>query len=444
MNHSSNTTTELHHRPIGLISLVCLIVANMIGAGVYTTSGFAVAALGRPLDVLLVWGIGGAIAIAGAICYGGLARQLVQSGGEYLFLAHGVHPLAGFMAGWISLLAGFTGAIAYAAVTFTNYVALQERTPSTNSWIASVLILACTLIHFFRTESGAKTQNVMVFIKLLAVLVFVAWAVAVSDPQKLLVRTDSASNVAGAGVWATQLMWISFSFAGFNAAIYVAGETKNGERTVRQSMLWSTIGVTLLYFALNYVFLATAPLPEIVGAPDIAAVSARYVGGAKMNIAIRAIIALSLATSVSAMIQAGPRVYAKMAHDGVFPKLLANSHRVPRAAMLLQAGLALVLVWFVQLKEILDYTSFLLSVSSAATVGCLLLPRFRGQPRERPVPFWPWLPICFSTVTLGIAVISCHWQLTKPQADRGIWLGLVVFAAGAVIYFASRLRSPGR
>ncbi|QDV68615.1 Serine/threonine exchanger SteT [Rosistilla carotiformis] len=424
-----------------MTSLVCLVVANMVGAGVYTTSGYSLQALGSPTRVLAMWAIAAVIAITGAIAYGGLSRQLVRSGGEYLFLSRAVHPLAGFMAGWISLLAGFTGAIAFAATTFVNYLPanLQIDSSREKTLVAVGLIICAALLHLFRTGTGAIGQNILVCVKLVAIALFIAIGLAAVDWPSAGAAADSAAAPGpDFSTYANQLMWISFSFAGFNASIYVAGEAKLGRRTVRRSMLFAAIGVSVLYLLINTVFLCTAPQEAIVGRGDIAAVVAKHLGGERLGLAVQLLVALSLATSVTAMLQAGPRVYVKMAEDGMLPAWLIPDGDVPRVAIVLQAVLAAVLVCAASIHDLLDYTSFLLSVSAGATVLCLLLPRFRGQPGKRPVVLWPVLPAFFVVATLGIAVVGCLYRY--QQSPTSLMLSLAVVASGIGVY---RVR-PGR
>ncbi|MEZ6089544.1 MAG: amino acid permease [Pirellulaceae bacterium] len=435
--------SDTQRRAIGLTSLVCLVVANMIGAGVYTTSGYALDALGSPYRVLAVWGVASIIAVAGAICYGGLSRQLVQSGGEYLFLSRAVHPLAGFMAGWISLLAGFTGAIAYSATTFVKYLptSLTVEAPTSQIFVACCLIALGALLHLFHTGSGAVGQNLLVVLKLGAIGLFIVWGCYwIGLPSDATTAGATASSPVSLWTYANQLMWVSFSFAGFNASIYVAGEAKLGEKTVRASMLYATLGVALVYLLLNFVFLFSAPTTETSGQENIAAIAADHLGGNWLRLTVNLLVCLSLATGVSAMLQAGPRVYVKMAEDGLLPKWFVPAGSEPRVAIVVQAVLAMLLVCLTQLKDLLDYTSFLLSVSSAATVLCLLLPKFRGIPGNRPCILWPILPACFATATLVIAGMGCWFRY--HQSPTSLMLSSLVFLSGILFYAARRQRLP--
>jgi APA family basic amino acid/polyamine antiporter len=209
-------------------TLVGLIVANMIGAGVFTTSGFALADLGSANRVMLAWALGGIIALCGALSYGGLARRFTESGGEYLFLSRALHPLAGFIAGWVSLLAGFTGAIAFAALAFETYISpLLDFTLPPKS-LAIALIVTAALLHGARVGAGVGVQNVVVFLKFALIIIFIAaaiYAAKIIGADSVVPPAPEFSLTAFAG----SLVWISLSYSGFNAAVYVAGETRDAQ-----------------------------------------------------------------------------------------------------------------------------------------------------------------------------------------------------------------------
>ena len=227
----------------GLTTLTCVVIASMIGSGVFTTSGFSLAALGSPERVLIAWAVGGVIAVCGAIAYGELARRLPISGGEYLYLSRQLHPFAGFLAGWVSLTAGFSGAIAMAAITFEAYAVPESIRPAwmvPNS-VAVTAILIFGFGHAFLVKLFAAIQNTVVGIKLLALTSFLVlaamqlttreWHWADLNPDlPPLMSMDSITALAGS------VMWISLSYAGFNAAVYIASEVKNPERNVPLSL----------------------------------------------------------------------------------------------------------------------------------------------------------------------------------------------------------------
>ncbi len=446
---------------LGLLSLACLVVANMIGAGVYTSSGFALGSLQTREWVLAAWAIGGVIAMLGAVCYGGLVKQITESGGEALFLSRLVHPIAGFMAGWISLTAGFSGAIAFAALTFESYLpshTLYEEWP--RGTIACLLIAAFGVVHWSGLSTGTRFQNGLVLIKLALFVAFVFYGATVvgsgtyfnGEPREGTQELVAVSEIAATAVpassgllflsaLATSVMWISLSYAGYNAAVYVAGASTNG-KTVARSMWIATAAVTVLYLSLNYVVLYSVPVSELVNQKEVLKISAAALGIRWLENVVVGVILLSLATSVSAMLQVGPHVYAQMSRDHLLPRVLSvmagKQGSIPRHGIVLQVVLACALVWLADLQQLLDYLTFMLLLSSAATVACLLMPAIRGVPGNRPVALWPWTPLVFVAISLGIAFLSLkfRWE-TDP---RGLIKAMVILPLGLVIYPLCRQR----
>jgi APA family basic amino acid/polyamine antiporter len=430
--------TEARRRHFGPTTLAALVVANMIGAGVFTTSGFALADLGSPGRVLAAWVVGGGIAICGAIGYGALARQLTASGGEYLFLSRVIHPAAGFVAGWISLLAGFTGAIAFAAHAFESYVRPEGSSLPPNL-IAVLAIAVAAALHAVRARPGAWGQNLVVGTKLVALLVFVvlaakgwsggarAWPVC--DPVPFSLATFAGS-----------LVWISLSYSGFNAAVYVAGEARDPARTVPAALLRATIGVTLVYLLLNLVFVGFVPCEDVAGRPDVAFAAASSLLGDTGAQVVRAIVALALLSSVSSMIMAGPRVFAQMADDGLFPAALRFRGEVPTAAILTQAAIAILVVLVSDLQSLLGYLGLTLSLSAAFTVSCVFVLRRRQGAAAVPVSGSVVLPAIYVAATVGLALLAS----TRQPAEWGAAATTVV--SGLIVYrlFRSRRAAGGR
>lgn len=414
----------------GTPTLAGLVVASMVGAGVFTTSGYALADLGTPARVLWAWLVGGGVALAGATGYAMLARRVPGSGGEYLYLARLVHPLAGFIAGWVSLIAGFTGAIAFAATTMEAYLVPG----SAPDWlrtdaVAIGAIVVAALVHGLRAEAGALGQNLAVVLKL---MLLVAGGVGGVCYLALAGRaaSDAAAEVTSLSpsAFALTVVWISLSYSGFNAAVYVAGEARSASRTVPRALVAGTLVVTVLYLALNAVFLLAPPAGAVAGSPDVAAVAAQHLGGPGVAAAVRGVIALALFTSVLAMVMAGPRVYARMADDGVMPRVFAFEGDAPRAAVLLQAGLAIAFVLATELRELLSYLGFTLSLSGAAAVASLFVDHWRGG--RAPVDAWayPWLPATYVVASVGLAALAAR------ENPAEIVAAVVTLGTGAVLY----------
>jgi APA family basic amino acid/polyamine antiporter len=410
----------------GLPTLTALVIGNMIGAGVFTTSGFALADLGSPHWVLLGWLVGGGIALCGALSYGGLARYFAESGGEYLFLARVIHPAVGFLAGWVSLLAGFTGAIAFAALAFESYLAYLFPAWWPAGSIAIGTILVFTILHSAQVSLGAISQNFIVALKLLLLAVFLSFAARGQSAAPPVTSAFSLTAFAGS------LVWISLSYSGFNAAIYIAGEAREPAKTVPRAMWLGTIITMAFYLALNAVFVYLPPFQAVAGKEDLAAVAAQSIGGEGLALFVRAIIALALITSVSAMMMAGPRVYARMADDGIFPRLFQFRGDSPRAAIWLQAVLVMLVILLSSVKGLLTYLGFTLSLCAALTVTSLFVLR-RREGSAVVVTGYPFTPALYVGATLLFAALAVK---RNPWEVLGALLTIV---SGLVVYYLSAL-----
>jgi APA family basic amino acid/polyamine antiporter len=415
-------------RRLGSVTGTALVVGNMVGAGVFTTSGFALADLGRREWVLLAWLVGGVLAFCGAISYGALARRLPESGGEYLFLGRVFHPLAGFLAGWVSLLAGFTAPIAVAGLVLAAYVLPGGGTEQ--KWLASLAIAVAVGLHGIRLHPGVVLQNVAVGVKLVLLAGLIGFGgIRIAASEIVPTVAPPAFDI---GAFAVSLVWISFSYAGWNAAVYVAGEVRDPDRAIQRSLLIGTGIVTAVYLALNAVFLYSTDPAELAGVPEVAAVAAEALGGPVLARAVSVLIALALFTSISAMVMAGPRVYARMAADGLFPRMFSTRSDVPGAAVALQGGLALVVVWIGELAHLLGYIGFVLGLSSAATVAALMVLRSREGAARIPIPAYPFLPGLFVVTTVGAA------GFMVAREPRESALGLATVLLGIPAYWVFR------
>ena len=448
-------------------SAAAVVAASMIGAGVYTTSGFTLGDLQNPHLVILAWIIGGVIAVCGAICYGALARQFTESGGEYLFLARAVHPAAGMMAGWVSLLAGFTGAMAFAATTFESFVRetnqeWMEEIPA--NWIAITLVLLAAIVHSLGLRRGTQIQNGVVVVKLLLIGLFLLLAFATATTWQGFAEVPitnaeaadgdnaSASNWQFLLVFANALTWISLSYSGFNAAVYLTDEIDQPRRNVPRAMVIGTVSVTVLYLLLNAVFIYAPAYGDVAGKPNVASIAATSVGdqlsdrglalGSWVGPLVRLAILVGLGTSVLALMQTGPRVYQKMAADRLLPRWLVGRRLTAESdhptitheslpAIWIQAILGIIVICMSTLREQLDYLGFTLSVCAALCGSLVFLFRNHGV---YPVRVWgyPWVPSIYVLGTIGIAT------LTAIRVPTQAMVGLGTLSVGIVSYLLSR------
>jgi APA family basic amino acid/polyamine antiporter len=398
----------------------------MIGTGIFTTTGLLLADLKSPGRVLTAWIAGGILATLGALSYGALAQRIPESGGEYTFLSRTLHPAAGYVAGWISLLVGFSAPLAAAAYGFGSYVAawLPSHWPVEAS--GSLLLLAFSLLHALHVRGGAWTQNIAVCLKVALIALFAGFAFS-----HLPARSSAPGQPVSAWAFGPALLLVSFCYSGWNAAVYIGGEVREPERNLPRALISGTGLVTLLYLLLNIVYVFSAPIDQLAGKVEIGRVVAQALGGLLLADAVSAMVALALITTASSMIMAGPRVYAQMALDGCLPRMLAPGAGPPRAAIALQCAAALVLLWTATFETLLIYIGFTLSLCTAATVCGLVRVRLREGSKFRVIG-WPWVPGLFLVGVLAMTAVSI-WG--RPTAAS---LGMGTIAAAWLAWYVHR------
>lgn len=408
-------------RQLGLVTATAIVVANMIGTGVFTTSGFLLKDLQSPWIVLAVWFVGGIQAMLGALCYGALARRIPESGGEYKFLSTTLHPAAGYVAGWISLLVGFSAPLAASAYAFGKYA--QPFLPSLQpQLLGSMLLILFAILHSMDVKQGAWVQNAAVLVKILLIGGFVIFASGKLNPPQSPPVQDFPW-----GLFGVSLIWVSFSYSGWNAAIYIGGEIKNPEKNLPLSLFLGTLIVMISYLALNAVFVFSAPVNELAGKLEIGRIAAESLGGRGWGDIVSIIVALVLISSVSSMVMAGPRVYAQMAIDGYLPKILAPVEGPPRTSIMLQSIIALFMLWSATFESLLTYIGFTLGLSTAATVIGLMTIRIKEGNKIK-VPGWPVIPVVFLCAVTVMTFFSMRNRLKESV------YGLLTIGLGLIFY----------
>ncbi|MBW2253939.1 MAG: amino acid permease [Deltaproteobacteria bacterium] len=426
-------------RQLGLVTATLVVVASMIGVGVFTTTGFLVRDVGSPEVILLGWAIGGVVSLAGALCYAELGAAYPENGGEYLLLSRVYHPAVGFVAGWVSLVVGFSAPAAAAALAFGKYA--RTVVPSVSPIAAAVaLVLAVALIHAFRVRLGSWAQNAVTVTQVVLIGVFVVGGVLYGDPARLA-GSGGLLQATLSPAFAVGLIYIAFAYSGWNAAAYIAGELEEPGRTLPHALVLGTAIVALLYLGLNAVFLLSAPAPVLSGVEEVGHVAAVHLFGESAGKGLSIIIALGLAASASAMVMTGPRVYEAMGRD--YPLLGFLARRPERGgpvwSIALQTVLALFMVATASFNTLITYIGFTLSLFAGLTAVGVVVSRWRSPDLHRPWRTWgyPVTPLLFGTVTLWV-VGHVLWE--RPVAA---FFGLGTLALGLGLYFLVR-HSGGR
>lgn len=426
-----------------------VVISCMVGAGILTTSGFTLNATGNPQALLVLWLIGGVMALAGALTVSELATMLPRAGGDYIYVREAFGTGAGFVSGFATFILGFAAPTAVVASTAVNYLLpwfLQDANLSADNWWyahrvqlgASIFIAVLTFSHCLGHRQSTWIQVVSTLTKVL-ILVGLAFAGLLSGKGNW--SHFSQGGFPDSSQWpalGTGLIYIGYAYSGWNGASYLAGEIQKPARNLPFAMLTGCGVVIVLYLLLNVMFIylldphemRTAPMQQVARVAEFAAGKAM---GAKLASLLSMLLGLSLVASVSAYLLAGPRVAYAMAKDGLFFSAvgrLSNLNHVPVAATMLQGVLAITFLWAGTFLQLLDYTAVGLAVLSALTVSCVFRLRKGSQAATvYRMPMYP-LPPLFFIALIGWTVTQALMQPEK-RIPTLLALGTILIGYGA-------------
>src|SRR5881409_1209327 len=390
-------------RTIGFVTACSIVIANIIGTGIFTSLGFQLNDIGSGFALLMLWVIGGIVALCGALCYGELSAAMPRSGGEYHFLSKIYHPALGFMAGFVSATVGFAAPVALAAMAFGKYFVGVFGVGSP-VLLSFVVVWVVTAFHLGNLRVGSAFQNVSTLVKLLLIgtLIGAGFFVPAKQPISLLPAPGDTMAIFS-GPFAIALVYVMYSYSGWNAAAYISGEIKQPKKTVPRSLLVGTGLVIVIYVLLNAVFLATTPLGELKGQLEVALVAGKHIFGAAGGRAAGAVICLGLISSISSMTWIGPRVTMSMGEDHWLLRWLGrkNTQGIPTNAIVLQLFVVNLLLLTPSFEDVVQYTQFSLLLCSLLTVLGLILLRATRPEILRPyrARAYPLPPAVFSVIT---------------------------------------------
>jgi APA family basic amino acid/polyamine antiporter len=419
------------------IVAIAVIIANMIGTGVFTSLGFQLAELPAGFPILALWALGGVAAFCGAMSYAEIAAALPRSGGEYSMLREIYHPAAGFVSGWISSTIGFAAPTALAAMTFAAYataVAAPDAPEALKKALAVTLILVLTSVHATRRTASGGMQTLLTAFKIAVILAFCLGGAALLDAPDWGMFAPSLKDAAAMASpdFAVSLIYVSYAYAGWNAAAYIVGEMREPSRTLPLVLAVGAGVVTALYVALNAVFLLAAPAEAYVGRVDIGFVAAEEIFGPAFAGIVGLAMASLLISTVSAMTIAGPRVLGAIGEDFPWFRALAKLNRdgIPSRAVLAQSALAIALILTSSFEPVLVFAAFLTALNSFFAVLGLFVLRLRRPDLERPfrTPLYPLTPMIYLAVT-GFALV--YVASTRPA--EALWAALLL-VAGLALY----------
>jgi len=429
-------------RRLGLFPITNIVIANMIGAGIFTTSGLLMADLKNPMLMLLLWLVGGIIAFTGALCYGEIGASIPKAGGEYAFLSRLYNQKLGFLSGWVSFVVGFSAPIAASSIGFSEYLYRAIPYIFDVSWIgiggmkkiySIVIILVFTLVHLKGVDFGTKVQNYLTLMKVVLVvgLILFGFFLGNGDFNNL----SQSSPLLPVNVsWKTiglSLMWIMFAFSGWNASVYIGSEIKKPERNIPLSLLIGTGVVSLLYLLLNLLFIYAIPAKEMEGVIAIGGLAIGKLFGANFESIFSLLVAFALFSSISAFIILGPRVYFAMSKDGHFFKFASKIHpkyQVPVYSILFQGVISIVIILSGTFDQILTYMGFSLGIFPIVTIFGIF--KLRKQKLSKlKLPGYPITPIVFIMAGVTMLILSF---LERPMESS---IAILTILAGLPAYY---------
>jgi APA family basic amino acid/polyamine antiporter len=441
-------------RSVGFRSAAAIVIANMIGAGIFTTTGFQAEALGSPIPIYLLWLVGGALALCGALAYAELGAALPEAGGEYVYLREAYGGAFAFMSALVSLTAGFSAPIAAALKSLVRYCshfapALADEPNlvgglTVNDALAIALVWGLVAVHTRRLGAGLAFNDGVTVFKVVGILAILLGAAVLGNGHAADLTRASTSLTPPSGAplftaFGTSLVFVMFCYSGWNSAAYLAGEIRDPARTLPRALLVGTAVVTVLYLGLNVVYFYGAGVDGLAGKVEVGLVASRGLFGPAGVAATTGVLTVSLLASASAMTLAGPRVYYAAGRDWPPLRWLARtrgSTGVPAVALVTQGLVTSLIIVAGRVDQIQQYAGFTLSLFASLAVSCVIVLRWRRPDLARPFRAWgyPLTPILF----VGVSAWMMFWAFQGRPVEST--LGLLTVAVGGAVHRLARSR----
>ena len=416
---------------IGFYTAISLVIANMIGTGVFTSLGFQLINIHSVFSILVLWLLGGVISLCGALVYAELGVTFPKSGGEYVYLSKLIHPFVGFLSGWVSSTVGFAAPVALASVALGTYV--NVIFPQVNITVCALAVVGIiTIIHATNLKSGSSFQKILTLLKIIFIILFIVAGFCCTPAHvvSVLPEVNSKDEIFSQAFWVS-LIYVSYAYSGWNAASYLAGDMHDVKKDLPKALFIGTLVVTAIYVLLNYVFLYSTPASELTGVLEIGHVSASHIFGEYFGKFMSLVIAFLLISSISAMIMAGPRIIKSMGDDVPMLNFLAitNKNNVPYLAVILQSVITVILILTSQFESVLTFVGFSLSIFTFLTVMSVFILRSRkienNSYKTWGYPFTPILFLALNGFTIYFVFIN--------KTEESLW-GLLNLVIGGAIY----------
>lgn len=436
----SKTSSYGLHKTLRSFSLTNIVIANMIGAGIFTTTGLVMGQIYNPLLMIGLWICGGILALFGALSYSELGVNMPQAGGEYVFLSKLYTPLLGFLSGWMSFIVGFSAPIAASSLAFSEYflrsISLHFN-PETliiyKKGIAIIIIAVFTIVHTLGLKSGSKVQNFLTLLKISLIigLILAGFSMGKGTMNHFHVEKSMESFQFGnLKTIALTLMWISFAFSGWNASTYVGSEIVNPNKNIPRSLILGTLFVTLIYVALNILYVYAIDIKEMKNVISIGGMAANNLFNRSLDRFFSLFISMILLSSISAFIIIGPRIYFAMSRSGHFFPFAQkiNKSDVPGLSIISQSVLAIIFVISGTFDQILTFLGFSLGIFPIIAVAGVFKIRKKSNNSYKS-PGYPYVQIIFITISLLILIFA---YMEKPVEST---IAIAVILSGIPVYY---------
>ena len=413
---------------ISIYTASAIVVANVIGTGVFTSVGFQLSSVQNTWSILALWLAGGLLALFGAFAYAELGTHFKESGGDYIYLSRVFHPLMGYLSAWAGLTVGFSAPVALAAMAFTKY--LSPFGLQNNVWLAIAVILLIGLMHSFTIRHSSRFQNGSTIIKIvfIVVLIILGFFIQGDGINALNFNNSWKSEILKPG-FAVSMVYVAFAYTGWNAAAYVVDEISDPRRNLPRALIGSTLFVAIVYILFQFVLLKNGSVSQLVGKEEVTFISFNNLLGTTGGKWVSIFIAIQLIATVSSYLWVGPRVTMAMAKENKLWQPLAkiNKHGIPVAAVWLHVFISILLALTGSFEKILLYAGFVLQLMASLTVATSLFIRNR-QTGTFISPFKPLLQIIF--------LLFNTWVLIFTMIERPVesLIGVGIILTGAVIY----------
>jgi basic amino acid/polyamine antiporter, APA family len=425
---------------VSTVTATAIAVADMIGIGVFTSLGFQVRGIPSAFSLVMLWVVGGITALCGALSYAELAAALPRSGGEYNFLSRIYHPAVGFLAGWVSATVGFAAPIAVAAMAFGTY--FEGVVPGSPPLVLGLaLVWIVSLVHLRGIRHSSALQNVSTAIKVVLIVGFIVAGFAYGSPQPISFAPSAQDlTYIVSAPFAISLVFVMYSYSGWNAATYIINEVRDPERSLPRSLFAATLIVLVLYVALNAVFLYTTPMEKMAGQINVAQVVGDHIFGEAGGRIVAGLICVGLISAVSAMVWIGPRVTMVIGEDFSALRFFSRTTKngVPAVAILFQLAVVTLLLFTQSFEAVINYIQFSLTFCTfLAVLGVIVLRRTQPNlPRPYRVWAYPLTPLVFLAVT-GFMMFYLLTQ--RPMQSLA---SVLTMLAGLAVFAVSRRSAP--